>query len=161
MFFKSKNFSPKITGNYDFYVETTIKGNLPYQTSKILIHIYENSSKKKKIEMNTNWVRLKENKEFLIKGMKNQLFYNFSSEDIGSIIKITISSENSHKKGKCLINVGPIKIDPNVSSTVESILNTGGTKFPISLINKNQNEFSAYNNQVNILNLNYVISFFK
>ena len=133
------SFSPgptyTITGNYSYSLDVSIKGDGPYQTSTISITAFAKHDKKIAIAISCKWSRIHEDRQYLLATIHSNT-YQLSAEDIGYTLKIEVTPLEEDQKGIAIVNYGPIRLDPNVRSTLENILAAGGSRFPIQLVDE-------------------------
>jgi len=60
--------------------------------------------------------------------------YQLSAEDIGCKIRVEASPDEEQFSGIAYGEFGPIELDPSARQTLEYVLGTGGSQFPVSLI---------------------------
>lgn len=70
--------------------------------------------------------------------------YQLSAEDIGCMIRVVCSPIESPEEcgasGKAHGEFGPIELDPSAKQTLEQVLGTGGSQFPVSLLIQNKDD---------------------
>jgi len=135
--FLSLNSAPgyTITGTYSYYLEVSIKGDSPYQTSTVSITAFAKSDKKIAIAISCKWYRVHEDRQYRLATIHSNT-YQLSAEDLGYTLKIEVTPQEEDQKGVAVVQYGPARLDPNVRSTLESILGAGGSRFPIQLVDE-------------------------
>ncbi|CDW77286.1 UNKNOWN [Stylonychia lemnae] len=116
--------------NYDFSFNT--QGESLYQTS--IVYANAEGSPGLPIPIKCSWFRIKNERTYQIPEISSNV-YQLSAEDIGCKIRIeaTPQDEDSYQ-GKAFGEFGPIELDPSARQTLEYVLGTGGSQFPISVL---------------------------
>jgi len=135
--FLSFNSAPgyTITGTYSYYLEVSIKGDSPYQTSTVSITAFAKSDKKIAIAISCKWYRVHEDRQYRLATIHSNT-YQLSAEDLGYTLKVEVTPQEEDHNGTAVVQYGPVRLDPNVRNTLESILGAGGSRFPIQLVDE-------------------------
>ena len=125
------------SGEYKFYVEPTIRGEFPYQTSTILISCYKSKLKQTPISFTCKWFRCIGSKNYELKKVTKG-FYEITPYDIGTFIKVAIKSFQSGYEGLSIIRFGPIRMDPCLKPKLERLLSSCQGEFRMNLLRYGQ-----------------------
>ena len=86
------------------------------------------------IPIKCRWLRIKNERTYEIPEI-NTNAYQLSAEDIGCKIRVEAQpDEDDQFTGLAYGEFGPIELDPSARQTLEYVLGTGGSQFPVSLI---------------------------
>lgn len=81
----------KVTGKYNFHIEPVVKGILPYHSCTVVITCFRDSRKLSPIDFRCEWFRIIEDRFYPIEDNETES-YHFSPYDIGSQIKVVVTS---------------------------------------------------------------------
>ena len=129
--FSKENFV-RTTGNYSYFIDVAITGDAPLQTSTISINAFTKPDRKIAIATQCKWYRKYADREYLFHTIHSNT-YQLSAEDLSATIKIEVTSLEDDQFGTAIVEYGPIRLDPTTRMTLEGILSTGGSKFPINV----------------------------
>jgi hypothetical protein len=80
-----------MSGNYNYFVEVTTQGQLPYQNSSICINAYNNEYKSKSIMISVYWQKVRNNEIINLTGNMSNT-YEVQADDVGMNIIANINS---------------------------------------------------------------------
>ena len=80
-----------MSGNYNYFVEVTTQGQLPYQNSSICINAYNNEYKNKGIMISVYWQKVRNNEIINLTGNMSNT-YEVQADDVGMNIIANINS---------------------------------------------------------------------
>lgn len=124
----------QISGTYNFFVDISIQGESPYQTSTISINCFTKPDRAIPIPSKCQWFRRYDSREYHFTSISNCNTYQLSAEDLNSTIRIEINSLEDGYNGTAVVEYGPIRLDPNTRHALEGILSAGGSKFPAKVL---------------------------
>ena len=80
--------------------------------------------------------------------------YQLSAEDVGCQIQVHArpidTEEETGAYGEAFGQFGPIDLDPSAKQTLEQVLGTGGSQFPVSIFLKKNNNSKSGNTGENV-----------
>ena len=80
------------------------------------------------------WFRMKNDRSYQIPEISSNV-YQLSAEDIGCLIRVEVTPfDEDLYKGQAFGEYGPIELDPSARQTLEYVLGTGGSQFPITVL---------------------------
>jgi len=53
--------------------------------------------------------------------------------DLGCVLQVEVTSLENERGGKAVVTFGPVELDPSIRVTIDNILGSGGSKFPVTL----------------------------
>lgn len=88
------------------------------------------------IPIQCKWFRIKNNERTYQISEISSNVYQLSAEDIGCKVRIEATPIDSDDTfhGKAYGEFGPIELDPSARQTLEYVLGTGGSQFPITVL---------------------------
>lgn len=111
------------------FLESETNGFLPFNTASIRIKAFYDSSKSERIgNVSYKWFREFEGRNYAIDNIEE--FHNVSCEDIGSKI-IVIVNDNDRPGVHASLVFGPIILDPQVRTELETSLGSGRATFEV------------------------------
>ena len=83
--------------------------------------------------MKCQWFRVKNERAYQIDEISSNV-YQLSAEDIGCCIRVeAIPIDEDLYMGRAYGEFGPIELDPSARQTLEYVLGTGGSQFPVNV----------------------------
>ena len=83
------------------------------------------------------WFRVRGDRTYPIPQISSNV-YQLSAEDVGCQIQVQArpidTEEETGSEGLAFGQFGPIELDPQAKQTLESVLGTGGSQFPVSIV---------------------------
>lgn len=142
------------SGDYDFFIEPLVEGDLPYQTSSLSFKCYRNSTKQNIIITECKWFRVSDGKYTEITEAHGNDVYHLTPYDIGCGIRAAIKSTGPHTFGLAFMDFGPILLDPALKPLLENRLLCGMGSFQFSLIHHGKKEINDITNFSNVIEIN-------
>lgn len=109
-------------GDYDFFIEPLIEGELPYQTASLSYRCYKNKMKKNLVVTECKWYRVFEGKYSEITEAEGNEVYHLSPYDIGCSIRVAIKADGISGIGLAFVTFGPIELDSALKPYIENHL---------------------------------------
>lgn len=113
-----------IEGSYEFYLEPTVKGNIPDHTTTIVLSCFSDSLKKKTIDFETSWYKVIGGETYQIVNY-SECFYHLNSSDIDLKIKAVVRSKDKDFPGTAHVFIGPVVLDYVLKPELEGMLLNG------------------------------------
>lgn len=110
-----------VTGQFNFYVDTQIKGQLAMQNSNISLSAFSHADKRIAIPCSFKWFRDRGVTSKQVTAVKGNT-YQCSAKDVGCIIKAMVEPQDDEHKGTAVVQIGPIKIEPGLKNLLEGLL---------------------------------------
>ncbi len=122
-----------VTGKYNFHIEPVVKGILPYHSCTVVITCFRDSRKLSPIDFKCEWFRIIEDRYYKIEDNDGES-YHFNPYDIGSSIKVIVTSTSYECTGTVQIVLGPIQMDYALRTHIKETVQKGTTDFKTKLI---------------------------
>ena len=91
------------------------------------------------VAIKCQWFRVRGDRPYPIPKITSNV-YQLSAEDVGCSIQVQAHPlDQDEAEGIAFGQFGPIELDPQAKQTLEQVLGTGGSQFPVS-INLKKNE---------------------
>lgn len=123
----------KVTGKYNFHVEPVVKGILPYHSCTVVITCFKDSRKIAPIDFRCQWFRIIEDRYYQIEENESES-YHFCPYDIGSSIKVIVTSTSMDYTGTVQIVFGPIQMDYALRNHIKETVMKGTQDFKAKLL---------------------------
>lgn len=141
----------KYEGSYDYWVDVKMEGDLPYQTTTIMINCYESSDKKVEVPFECKWYRIVNDRNYEIKANGNSFYYKSNPYDIGNLVKVAIRPINTHVGELSFVTFGVIDLDPALKPYIEHHLLSCQGSFKFELLKYDQQEIVDMSDHGNVI----------
>ena len=120
-------------GDYEFWIEPRIKGELPFQTASIIIECFKSDDKTTPLDFHSRWYRVMNGKNYEIKESEDAKYYNVTPYDIGACIRVAVKAKQGLVDGLGFVTFGPFVLDPCLKPYLEHHLLSCQGSFQFSL----------------------------
>jgi chromosome segregation ATPase len=130
----SRDFSKliKITGKYNFNFNFYTQTNYVYLASNLVAEAIDKSTNLP-VAMKYKWQRIRGNRIYNMNTIHGNV-YQLSAEDVGCKIRVEAEPlDDEVYEGKVLAEFGPVTVEPSARQSLEYILGSGGSRFPVTI----------------------------
>ena len=142
------------SGDYDFFIETMVEGELPFQSASISLKCYRNNLKQQYLSTEVKWYRIFDGKTSEILEADGSEILNLSPYDIGCFIMASVRSNGELSRGVAHLTFGPIFLDPAMKPLIENRLLSSMGSYNFSLMKHGDsqiNDTTDYSNKIEFL----------